>query len=147
MATDAQIEIILKKLEKIHPRNLFKFVDDANAGMGAVMRLLYLSEGVVTAGTISEFMGVSTARVAVLLKKMEARGLIEKKSDALDARVTLVTLTEAGRRIVLDIESDVRRKMSRLIDEIGMERLLCFLETAQDIEQVMSSECMPTSKI
>ena len=46
----------------------FAAIDAANAGLGAVLRLLYLADQPVTAGTISEKLHVSTARVAVLLK-------------------------------------------------------------------------------
>ena len=75
MATPEQIASILSQLVALHPADCFKPIDTANAGLGAVLRLLYLADQPVTAGTISEKLHVSTARVAVLLKKLVAKGL------------------------------------------------------------------------
>ena len=70
MATPEQVASILSQLVALHPADCFKPIDAANAGLGAVLRLLYLADQPVTAGTISEKLHVSTARVAVLLKKL-----------------------------------------------------------------------------
>ena len=96
MATPEQIASILSQLVALHPADCFKPIDAANAGLGAVLRLLYLADQPVTAGTISEKLHVSTARVAVLLKKLVAKGLVTKGRDPVDARVTVVALTPLG---------------------------------------------------
>ena len=85
MATPEQIASILSQLVALHPADCFKPIDAANAGLGAVLRLLYLADQPVTAGTISEKLHVSTARVAVLLKKLVAKGLVTKGRDPVDA--------------------------------------------------------------
>ena len=79
MATPEQIASILSQLVALHPADCFKPIDAANAGLGAVLRLLYLADQPVTAGTISEKLHVSTARVAVLLKKLveAAQGIMK----------------------------------------------------------------------
>ena len=96
MATQEQIASILSQLVALHPADCFKPIDAANAGLGAVLRLLYLDDQPVTAGTIREKLHVSTARVAVLLKKLVAKGLVTKGRDPVDARVTVVALTPLG---------------------------------------------------
>ena len=60
MATPEQIASILSQLVALHPADCFKPIDAANAGLGAVLRLLYLADQPVTAGTISEKLHVST---------------------------------------------------------------------------------------
>lgn len=42
MATPEQIASILSQLVALHPADCFKPIDAANAGLGAVLRLLYL---------------------------------------------------------------------------------------------------------
>ena len=41
MATPEQIASILSQLVALHPADCFKPIDAANAGLGAVLRLLY----------------------------------------------------------------------------------------------------------
>ena len=96
MATIVQIESILKKFEKATPKDFFQCVDGAQLGMTAVLRLLNETDMPQTAGAISDALEVSTARVAVLLRKMKNKGLITKDNSVMDARVTLVELTEQG---------------------------------------------------
>ena len=98
MATEAQIETVLKRVEKARPAHFFKCMDEVQVGIGAVLRLLYKSEETVTAGKISDVLEVSTARVAVLIKKMVSKGLITKEQGVKDARVTIVRLTDFGTR-------------------------------------------------
>lgn len=138
MATKAEIEMMLEKVERVHPVHVFKRVDETQAGIGAVLRLLEKSSEIVTAGKISEELNISTARVAVLLKKMEAKGLIKKERSADDARITVVKLTSLGTRTVTKMRDDIYQQMGRVIDEVGKERLLEFIEIAGEIKNVMT---------
>ena len=78
MATQDEVELILENLQEVHPAEFFKTLNEENAGIGAVLRYLNEAEGDVTAGNISKYLHVSTARVAVLLKKMAVQGLVTK---------------------------------------------------------------------
>lgn len=99
MATQEQIRRIFQKMRESHPKEFFHHMDETQAGIGAVLRLLYIEKKPVTAGKISDTLGISTARVAVLLRKMESRGLIIKEKNPLDARVTIVRLTDITRLV------------------------------------------------
>lgn len=136
MATKEQIEMVLEKFQKAHPVNFYKMVNETQVGMGAVLRLLYESNGMVTAGKISDVLNISTARVAVLLKKMVAKGLISKEQSAKDARLTVVKLTALGEETVSKIHDEIYAQMGRIIDAIGEERLLEFIEISNEIRAV-----------
>jgi DNA-binding MarR family transcriptional regulator len=61
--------------------------------------LKYLSsceEGTDTAGNVSRHMLVTGASVTGLAKRMEKAGLIERKNDAKDERLTMLQITPAG---------------------------------------------------
>lgn len=140
MATKAQVEMVLgefKKMHRPHPSGLLQRIDERQEGVGAVLCLLSESEDTVTAGRISEVLGVSTARVAVLLKKMAAKGLITKERAPSDARVTVVTLTEQGKVVIREMEDDIFRKTELVIDQVGEERVLEFLAIAKEIQSVI----------
>ncbi|MDE7310752.1 MAG: winged helix DNA-binding protein [Eubacterium sp.] len=138
MATEAQIERVLKRLEQVHPANCFKRMDEVQAGIGAVLRLLYESNEAVTAGKISEVLGVSTARVAVLLRKMVSKGLVTKEQGVMDARITIVRLTEFGMKKFKEMKDDMCEQMGMVIDAIGEERLMEFIAIAEEIQKTIA---------
>ena len=127
--------MVLEKMEKAHPVDFFKRVNETQAGIGAVLRVLYKStDGTVTAGKISDMLNVSTARVAVLLKKMAANGLITKEQDLMDGRVTVVKLTELGEKTVAQMRNEMFVQMGHVIDVVGMERILDFIAISNEIK-------------
>lgn len=136
MATREQIETVAAVLQQIHPAPFFHKINQSQAGIGAVMRYLSETEGDVTAGSIADFMGVSTARVAVLLKKMAAKGLIVKAKNTADGRVTIVRLSDAGKQAAQSMQNSFYSRVGKVIDKIGMERMLEFLATAAEISQI-----------
>lgn len=138
MATKEQIDRMLKKMFESHPRKFLHRMDEVQAGIGAVLNLLYTRKAPVTAGEISEELGVTTARVAVLLKKMMERDLITKERSPLDARIRMIALTENGTKTVQKMHEKIYGQMGKLIDQIGEERLLEYIATANEIRQIIT---------
>ena len=143
MITQERLEAIAKELPKVQPTNFLKIVNDSNAGIGFVLKLFLEENHQLSAGQLSEAMGVSTARVAVLLKKMENRGLIEKKEDEADARVTLVKLSEDGKRIASSMKENMLQRIATVIDKVGEEKFLQFIALSHEIKDAMSEEFLP----
>lgn len=147
MATREEVERIAEEMVKAQPTNFLKVVNNANAGIGYVLKLLYAAEnGCLTAGEISEAMGVSTARVAVLLKKTEKKGLIVRGSDSSDARVTVVRLSEEGKRAASEMKENMLRNISRVVDRVGLEKLRQFIALSVEVKNAMadSFQSMPS---
>lgn len=138
MATRAQIEMVVERMKQAHPAHFFKCVDEMQVGIGAALQLLYESEEEVTAGRISDELKVSTARVAVLIRKMVSKGLVTKEQSARDARVTIVRLTDFGTRTVEEVWEEICRKIGTVIDTVGEERLLTFISIAEEIKNSVS---------
>ncbi len=142
MATQEQIEELLQQLKKAPPSAPFRGIDRNTAGIRAILHYLNETTDTVTAGKISEHMAVSTARVAVLLKKMTARGLIEKCSDPSDARVVVVKLSEEGKRAARKLKSNVYSQIGAMIDKVGMERMLEFVAISHEIHSMIETSDM-----
>lgn len=134
MASGEQIQILLEALQKATPSQLLQNIDDRTAGMRAILLYLAAGEEEVTASMISEYMQVSTARVTVLLKKMEAKGLIEKERDPEDNRRVKVTLSDRGRELATQVQERIDAHVASMIDQIGMERMMEFAATAKEIQ-------------
>ena len=144
MATEEQLEYILQELPKAHPVDFFKVLTDSNAGIGFALKLLYSADGQhLSAGDVSEAMGVSTARVAVLLKKMEGKGLITRESDRTDARVTVVCLSEAGKTVAEQMQENMLGHISYVIDKVGMEKLKQFIALSVEVKVAMAEGFSP----
>lgn len=137
MASQEQIETLLEALQKAPPSHLFQDIDSGAAGMHAILLYLSKQEGTVTAGMVSASMNVSTARVAVLLKKMEAKGLIAKERDPDDARKINVKLSERGQALAAQAHEQIRTHVEAIIDQIGMERLLEFAAISEEIHAIV----------
>ena len=144
MATPQQVDTILSCLRSIDPPVFSQMCSDRVNGGQAVLKLLYMSQQTVTAGYIAQYMGVSTARVAVLLRKLGCKGLIEKHHDPHDARVTVVRLTERGAEQARIMQQQIRTQIETIIDRVGMERLMDFMETGR---MIYSSLPMPEKQI
>lgn len=138
MADKEQVELIMDHLQKAQTYKFYKALSEGNAGIGAVLRYLQEAPNDVTAGDISEFMHVSTARVAVLLKKMVSQGLITKEADRTDARITIVRLSEKGAERVRQIHDDIYQKINTLLDRIGIEKMMDFIRISDEICSVMT---------
>ena len=136
MATKEQVEAMLEKMKATRPYHFFQRLDETQAGTGAVLFLLYDANGTVSAGQISDSLKISTARVAALLKKMETKGLITREHGILDARVTIVKLTDLGSQMIQNMQAAMYQQMERILDKIGEERLLEFFEIAREIDPI-----------
>lgn len=91
-----QIDTLLKKMVEAKPFELFNQIDETNKGMGFILGFLYKTKGDVYSIDIANALDVSTARIAVLLKKLEASELIIKSKCLCDARKIKVSLTDKG---------------------------------------------------
>lgn len=139
MATGEQIEVLLELMRKAPPSEQFQSIDKNTMGIRAILKYLYETDGRVTAGKISEHMKVSTARVAVLLKKMVAKGLIERENDSEDGRIVVVRLSEYGRLSAYRLRENIYKTMGEIIDRVGMDRMLEFAEISNEIHDVLKN--------
>ena len=144
MASSEQIATLLEQLEKAPPSEPFQHIDKNTVGIRAILKYLSETNARVTAGNISEHLKVSTARVAVLLKKMEAKGLIEKLQDSGDGRVVIVRLSEQGRQTAAAAAEEVYRSVGEMIDKVGMDRMLEFAAISNEIHSIMKKSDVDT---
>lgn len=69
-------------------------------------------------------MEASSARVAAVLRSLEAKGMIERSVDDKDRRRILVSITDAGRALVQDRRCEIRDYFYQIILQLG-ERDVC----------------------
>ena len=138
MAAERQIEYILKQLQKSHPDGFFRMLDRSSEGAGAVLRCLYEAGGALTAGNLSEFLHISTARVAVLIRKLTGQGLVTRESAPNDARIAIIRITPAGVGRIIRMKNRLYAYVGEVIDKVGMDRLLMFLSISEEIRAAVA---------
>ncbi|MFO0552840.1 MAG: MarR family transcriptional regulator [Polyangiaceae bacterium] len=85
-----------------------------------VLRILGRTPG-TTAGALARAMFVHPSTLTGVLRRLEERGLLERKKDSIDGRKALLTLTAAGRKLDSQqagtVEAAVRRTLARLNED------------------------------
>lgn len=138
MNKEEQVSNIIKKLQRNKPSKVFKKVsEDLDSGMKCVLIFLKNSKTKVYASTISDEMKISRTRIGILLDKMITKGLISKNNNESDARVFDITLTPKGLKECDEISSEIKRYISNIIDEIGYDAFVEFIDTANKIKSVL----------
>ena len=119
---DVSKEVLNKTMEFFH---LFKEsgpkVEHAFHGEIFILKTLIMDDRPFLPGELSSAMHMSTARVAMTLRGLECKGMIERNVDRKDRRKVLVTITEQGKEQVAKIDNAFLTRMRRIIDELGRE--------------------------
>ncbi|MBO4688949.1 MAG: MarR family transcriptional regulator [Clostridiales bacterium] len=137
MITDKEILDILIEFNSIKPLSFLQKIDIQGMGIGNVLGFLLRSEGPVSAGEISEYMNVSTARVAVLIKKMAEKGLITRETDPEDRRRVMCSITPSGRGVLEEKEKEILLYSRAVIEHFGTDRVQEFIESCREIKSVV----------
>lgn len=139
----ADREYVLSIMQRLHhkpPDDIQRKFNDDNAGIGCMLKYLHDAERPVSAGEISRFMHVSTARVSVLLKKMHEKGYILRDNCSEDARRLMISLSGKGEAEYQERTERMIELFSRIIDRIGTERMEEFISISDEIKEIISEE-------
>lgn len=133
-------EKLLETLRQSRPKKMFEHFDKNDAGIMCVLKYLVKENKPVSAGEISSFMHVSTARVAVLIKKLEERELVKKTYDPSDARKTMLKVTENGINLIEEHREKFIGFFSAVIDRMGEENFIRFIELSEELKKAVEDE-------
>lgn len=139
MASKAEVFGVMGKLQECNPLEFFRSIDEINSGMGYIMLRLYNAKNEVYAIDLSQDMQISRARVTMLIKKLTTKGFVVKQRSKLDARKEIITITNKGRDEVNNIKKKVLDNVTKLIDNLGINKVNQFLELSKDIRNILHS--------
>ena len=71
-----------------------------------------------------------------ILRAMETEGLLTRLADAQDRRKSIVTLSDAGRAVILAHAPESRALFSRLEAQFGSDRLNQLLDLLEDLRKL-----------
>lgn len=119
-------------IQRLHFRLLQEELEkqDIHPGQPPMLMLVEHSEG-ITQNEIAEKLNIRAATVAIMLRRMERAGLIERKHDEKDKRVQHVFLTEKGRnvcRILKEQAEKIEKIATEGFSEIEKQELARLLD-------------------
>lgn len=135
MSTREDAQEMLHKLRACRSKSVFGKIDESQTGIGFVLIYLQESDHEVIAGELARELNVSTARIAALLRKMEKNGFIVRYRSAVDARQTVVQITQKGSAYVDKMKEQMLMKMELLIEKVGKEDMEEFIRISHKIKE------------
>ena len=125
---------IIDKINKVDPFDFLNLIDKNGQGMNSILSYLKTKKENVTAGELAIQLNVSTARIAVLLKKLEKCNMIVKKISPLDARVTIVEITEIGEKHIEEETNKSISIMQKILKKVDPKEIEEFIRLATKIK-------------
>lgn len=112
---------------------------DATMAMGFVLLTINADEG-TPATKIAPLMGLEARSLTRLLNTMEERGVIIRKTDAIDKRSVRVCLTEEGKMKRDKAKETVLTFNEAIREVVSEEKLTVFFEVIQAIQLVVEKD-------
>ncbi len=137
MATKEEVYSVLKLMHIHRPQRILEEISKQRIGYMAVLMFLSEVKKEVNSVDISKALEISSARMAVLLKKLEQKNLIQKKHSKIDARAIIIEITNEGEKIVAEAKDNLFNVTQKLIDEIGLDELKNVFENLNKINTIL----------
>ncbi len=135
----AYADHFLEDFFRLGPFRDIKQINRRNEGLGFIVGYLYNNrDRAVYAGDLAKVSGVSTARIAAALKKLEQLGLVQRSMSEKDYRKTVVSLTSKGVKKAEEGKLGMISYTSRLIDKVGKEDMEELLRILASIKGAVS---------
>ncbi|NOK06521.1 MULTISPECIES: MarR family winged helix-turn-helix transcriptional regulator [unclassified Myxococcus] len=89
----------------------------------------------ITAGMLAQILHVHPSTLTGVLKRLEKRGLLERKSDPLDGRKALFSLTDEGRSLDIPSEGTVESSVQRVLSRLSRSNIVATQEVLTALAQ------------
>ncbi len=104
---------------------------------GILTYLRFVRDGVL-AGELSRELGVTTGRIAVALKNLEKKGLIQRSIDERDHRCVIVRITPRGTAEIEAISDYILSSMEDMLCALGEQDAKEYVRIIKRITQIQN---------
>jgi DNA-binding MarR family transcriptional regulator len=87
----------------------------------------------ITMSQLADDLGLALPNATGVVNRMEERGLVSRRDDPADRRLVRVELTDAGHRLIGEIEAARRERMTQLFAELDDEQRKRVLHAVMDL--------------
>ncbi|MDU3137606.1 MAG: winged helix DNA-binding protein [Anaerococcus prevotii] len=134
---DNLVERLITSLYKIGHGGSSKKLNNSVRGENMALALISKNKGSTYPKDIEENMGISSARVAKIIKGLEEKKLVTRKPDRKDRRKTIVSLTDRGKRCEDLRKEKINFALTSMLELLGEDDGADFVRLIEKIEQAM----------
>lgn len=119
-----------------------KFADKmpSNISQGESGVLLYLlNNDSVSQSELSEKLNITMPRVAAIINTLKDKMLVIKKTDLNDKRKTIITITEKGKKDILQKRKRAIIFIESIIKELTEEEIMQYISINKKIEEISNN--------
>jgi len=142
MVTEAFKRSLLDYSKKINDcTNTLLNQEAVRHGLTAMqLRLLMelYNDGALTVGEVAAQMGQAGTNVSTMCKKLEARGLVNRRRSEADERVVMVVLTRVGEDEMKEINEVFNKKINRMMEAVDEAELKAMLNGLKKFSDLLS---------
>ncbi len=140
MADQVQINKVISLLESNKPIRVFDKIMSLDFGTFGVLKFLYEKEHGAISKEVCKHLNVSSARMAIIVKKLLSKGLIQKQNVENDARATRILLTQRGINICKRCQEKKAEKAEQLLELFDFEHLSQMFSDMKKVGEIMHKD-------
>lgn len=136
MNTRAKAEEFFETIIK-RKKSLIEIPRNCSQGeTGALLYLTFVKDG-ITATELAEVLNVSLPRIVSLINSLETKKLVKKLVDKDDKRKTVIHITQAGKKLVLEKKEEAIVKLTKVIEKLDEDDINQYIRLAKKISSIM----------
>ena len=130
------------KTDRLHRKAFESLVKRLGIHRSQHIMLMHLAKySGISQTELAEHLEISTAAVAVTIKKLESGGYIEKKAAEKDSRYNSIVITERGREIISASEKYFSEIDGAMLEGIPQEMLETFVRCLEIMQNNLNRLC------
>lgn len=95
--------------------------------------------GRITIGELGEAIGSGSGNVSAMCKRLEQMGLVRRERALSDERVVHVSLTEAGKTLLAQMEAEIMRRHGKVLQDWPAEDLAVIRAGVAKIKELLDA--------
>ncbi len=138
----AEKEDILYALELFHksrPQHVFDEMKNNDMGSFAVIKYIHEVGREVNSAEICKHLKISSARMVVLIRKLEAKNLVVKVNSTNDSRSKIIMLSDKGKETVKRMHDQMYKSAEKVVDEFGIEALKELFDNLNKLKTILKA--------
>lgn len=126
-----QVEKLMNVLEEVYFQKNRLGLEHFLQGEMRVLTFIYQEKRVILPGEIASALDMTGGRVAGILRSLEKKDYIIRKTDETDRRRVLVSITESGAKCVSDGARTLKNALTELIEILGADETDTFIKSME----------------
>ncbi len=139
MAEKKDILFALELFHENRPQHIFDEMKNNDMGSFAVIKYIHEVGREVNSAEICKHLKISSARMAVLIKKLEAKNLVVKINSENDSRSKIIVLSEKGRKTATHMQEQMYKSAEKVVDEFGIEALIDLFNNLNKLKMILKA--------